>query len=56
VSIRNELGTTILFVEQNLDTILAISERCYVMDKGRIVAEIPRGEVTSETVRRHLSI
>jgi urea transport system ATP-binding protein len=56
VSIRNELGTTILFVEQNLDTILAISERCYVMDKGRIVAEIPRGEVTSEAVRRHLSI
>jgi branched-chain amino acid transport system ATP-binding protein len=43
-------------VEQNLDTILAISERCYVMDKGRIVAEIPRGEVTSEAVRRHLSI
>ncbi len=55
-SIRKELGTTILFVEQNLDTILAISERCYVMEKGRIMAEIPPGQVTSETVRRHLSI
>jgi len=55
-SIRKDLGTTILFVEQNLDTILAISERCYVMEKGRIVAEIPPGMVTSETVRNHLSI
>jgi urea transport system ATP-binding protein len=55
-SIRKELGTTILFVEQNLDTILAISERCYVMEKGRIMAEIPPGQVTSETVRGHLSI
>ncbi len=55
-SIRKELGTTILFVEQNLDTILAISERCYVMEKGRIMAEIPPGKVTSETVRGHLSI
>jgi branched-chain amino acid transport system ATP-binding protein len=55
-SIRKELGTTILFVEQNLDTILAVSERCYVMEKGRIVAGIPPGQVTAETVRSHLSI
>lgn len=55
-SIRKELGTTILFVEQNLDTILAVSERCYVMEKGRIMAEIPPGQVTAETVRGHLSI
>jgi len=33
--INLELGTTILFVEQNLD----MSQRCYIMDKGRIVAE-----------------
>lgn len=56
ISIRDELGTTIVFVEQNLDTILAISERCYVMEKGRIVADIPNGEVTMEAVRGHLSI
>jgi len=55
-SIRKELGTTILFVEQNLDTILAISERCYVMEKGRIVANIGPGMVTSESVRSHLLI
>ncbi len=56
LSIRNELGTTILFVEQNMDTILAISERCYVMEKGRIVADIAKGMVTAEAVRGHLSI
>jgi branched-chain amino acid transport system ATP-binding protein len=55
-SIRKELGTTILFVEQNLDTILAISERCYVMEKGRIVANIGPGMLTAESVRSHLLI
>ncbi len=55
-SIRQELGTTILLVEQNLDTILAISERCYVMEKGRIVNEIAKGMVTVDSVRSQLSI
>lgn len=56
-SVRDRLGTTILFVEQNLDTILAISERCYVADKGAIVAEIARDQLqTPEAVRRHLLI
>ena len=55
-SIRQELGTTILFVEQNLDTILAISERCYVMEKGRIVAGIEPRMVSAESVRSHLMI
>jgi branched-chain amino acid transport system ATP-binding protein len=55
-SIRDELGTTIVLVEQNLDTILAVSERCYVMEKGRIIAAIGAGEVNAETVRRHLLI
>ncbi len=56
-SIRDQLGTTILFVEQNLDTIMAISERCYVADKGAIVAEIGRDRLgTREAVRQHLLI
>jgi len=52
--IRTEIGTTILFVEQNLDTILSIAERCYVMEKGRIVSEIPAGKVNAENIREHL--
>lgn len=53
-SIRKDLGTTIMFVEQNLDTILTLAERCYVMEKGLMVAQIPVGEVSQESVRRHL--
>jgi urea transport system ATP-binding protein len=56
-SVRDQLGTTILFVEQNLDTILAISERCYVVDKGAIIAEIGGEHLrTREAVRQHLLI
>ncbi|MEJ8572355.1 ABC transporter ATP-binding protein [Microbaculum marinum] len=54
--IRTEIGTTILFVEQNLDTILSIAERCYVMEKGRIVSEIPSGKVDAANIREHLLI
>jgi urea transport system ATP-binding protein len=55
-SFCRELGTTILFVEQNLETILALSDRSYVMEKGRIVADIAPGQVTASAVRRHLML
>ena len=55
-SIRDELGTTILFVEQNLETILELAERAYVMDKGKIVASLSQAELNAESVRRHLLI
>jgi urea transport system ATP-binding protein len=55
-SFCRELGTTILFVEQNLDTILALSDRSYVMEKGRIVAAIPEGRVSADAVRSHLML
>ncbi|HXH46305.1 MAG TPA: ABC transporter ATP-binding protein [Bradyrhizobium sp.] len=53
-SFRNELGTTIIFVEQNLDTILAIAERCYIMEKGRITKSLAGGEVDEDSVREQL--
>jgi urea transport system ATP-binding protein len=55
-SIRNDLGTTIVFVEQNLDTILTLAERCLVMENGQIITEIPAGQVTQGRVRQHLLI
>jgi branched-chain amino acid transport system ATP-binding protein len=55
-SIRDEVGTTVVFVEQNLDTILALAERCYVMEKGEIAQELPRGTVSQENVRNNLRI
>ena len=48
-SFRKELGTTILFVEQNLDTILAIAQRCYVMEKGKITRSLA-GRTSTRTV------
>ncbi|SFN19014.1 amino acid/amide ABC transporter ATP-binding protein 2, HAAT family [Bradyrhizobium sp. Rc3b] len=53
-SFRNELGTTIIFVEQNLDTILAIAERCYIMEKGKITRSLAGGEVNEDNVREQL--
>jgi len=55
-AIRRDLGTTILFVEQNLDTILDVGERAYVMEKGRVVGLIEPGRMNAQTVRGHLMI
>jgi urea transport system ATP-binding protein len=55
-AIRRDLGTTILFVEQNLDTILDVGERAYVMEKGRIVGRIEPGQMNAQAVRAHLML
>jgi urea transport system ATP-binding protein len=50
-------GTTIVLVEQNIDTIRAMAQRCYVMDKGRIIAELAPADLDDrDTVRRYLAI
>jgi urea transport system ATP-binding protein len=55
--VNRELGTTVLFVEQNLDVILSLSQRCYVMDKGRITAERQAHELEDrEVAKRDLQI
>jgi urea transport system ATP-binding protein len=57
LKINNDLGTTILFVEQNLDMIVALTQRCYVMDKGRIVTELPSQALAKrEVIKGHLQI
>jgi len=38
----NETGTTILLVEQNVARALALSDRAYVIENGRIVLDGPR--------------
>jgi branched-chain amino acid transport system ATP-binding protein len=53
-SFRTELGTTIIFVEQNLDTIMAIAQRCYIMEKGTITRSLTGEDVTAENVRAQL--
>ncbi len=52
-----ETGMTVLFVEQNLDLIVSLARRGFVMDKGRIVAEIGPDEIgRRDVVRRWLAL
>jgi branched-chain amino acid transport system ATP-binding protein len=57
VELNRKTGVTIILVEQNLDMIRAMAQRCYVMDKGRIVASLDRTELDNEAeMRRHLAV
>ncbi len=50
-------GIAVVLVEQNVRRAAAISSLCYVMEKGRIVAEGPPEIVTAdEEVRKRLSV
>jgi branched-chain amino acid transport system ATP-binding protein len=52
-----ETGTAIFFVEQNLDLIVSLADRGYVMEKGRIVASLSGHEIRDrDQVRHHLTI
>jgi urea ABC transporter ATP-binding protein UrtE len=55
--INLDTSLTVIFVEQNLDLIRSMAQRCYVMDKGRIIAAVTPEELDDrETVRRYLSV
>ncbi|MCF3935472.1 ABC transporter ATP-binding protein [Acuticoccus sp. M5D2P5] len=52
-----ETGVAVLLVEQNLDLIVSMARRGFVIDKGRIVAKLGPEEITSrDVVRRHLAL
>jgi branched-chain amino acid transport system ATP-binding protein len=52
-----EIGLTVLFVEQNVDMIMSMAQRCYVMDKGAIVDQVaPRDLVDERILRKYLAI
>jgi len=53
IAINREQATTILLVEQNTRLALAVSQRAYVLETGRIVASGDSAELTrSEVIRR----
>jgi urea transport system ATP-binding protein len=57
IRINRELGKTILFVEQNLEVITNVAQRCYAIDKGRITAEVPPEKLRDpDVLSRHLVI
>lgn len=50
-------GVAVLLVEQNLDLIVSLAQRGFVMDKGRIVAALGSEEIASrDVVRRRLAL
>ena len=44
-AVVDDEGTGVLLVEQHLDVALALADRAYVMDRGRVVAEGPSAEI-----------
>ena len=57
VGLNHETGITVVLVEQNLDMIRMMAQRCYVMDKGRITAELGAAELHDRAeMRRYLAV
>ncbi len=57
LDLNRKTGLTVVLVEQNIDMIRAMAQRCYVMDKGRVVAELtPEMLEDRDVVRRYLSV
>ncbi len=55
--IRDEEELTVIIVEQNLDLIQATADRCIVIDKGKIVAEIsPEALADPKVAKMYLAI
>jgi len=55
--INDELGTTILFVEQNLGVIRSMADRCYAMERGEIVDELGEAALADEdTIANYLAV
>jgi branched-chain amino acid transport system ATP-binding protein len=55
--LRDEQRLTIVIVEQNLNLIQAVADRCLVMDKGAVVATITPQELDDpEIAKRYLAI
>lgn len=56
-ALNAETGLSVLLVEQNLDLILHMADRGYVMDKGKITATLDRDMIRdADQVRQHLTI
>jgi urea transport system ATP-binding protein len=54
--LRDEMGMTILLVEQYLDFCRELSDHIYVMDRGEIMHSGPTSDLDDPQVKRHLMV
>lgn len=54
--LRNDMGMTILLVEQYLDFCREIADDIYIMDRGEIMHSGPASDLDLPEVRRHLMV
>jgi urea transport system ATP-binding protein len=54
--LRDEMGMTILLVEQYLDFCRELSDHIYVMDRGEIMHSGPASDLDLPDVKRHLMV
>ncbi len=56
-AINRQAGLTIIIVEQNVPMVFGMTNRCIILEKGRIVAQGSREEVSrSEVMKEYLAI
>ncbi len=56
-AINEELGTTVLFVEQNLGMIQDMAERCYAMERGQIAGRLDADDLEDhDEVANYLAV
>ena len=57
IEISRQTGMSILIAEQNVPLVFSITNRCIILEKGRIVAEGTREMVSrSEVMKEYLEI
>jgi urea transport system ATP-binding protein len=56
IKIKNQLGVTILLVEQKLPFARKVADRFCIMDRGRSVAVGAMDKLTEDLVKRYLTV
>ncbi|WP_036251789.1 ABC transporter ATP-binding protein [Methylobacter sp. BBA5.1] len=56
IKIKNELGVTVLLVEQKLPFARKVADRFYIMDRGRGVAAGAMDQLSEDMVKRYLTV
>jgi branched-chain amino acid transport system ATP-binding protein len=56
-SLNENEGLAVLIVEQNVDLMQLVAHRAYALDKGAVVAELPKAQIDdTETLSRYLDL